>query len=95
MIDAALEGAGDDLLVELGILVRNTGGANMIAVAESGSALSMIYRNTVWRDGGWQIGLAGLPGARRSLGLMFGGRKRRAVLIPLSHVNSVARFRAA
>lgn len=95
LVDAAQEGQGDDLLAEIGVRVGPSGFRGMVAIAERGRALAMIYRNTVWRDGGWPVGLAGLSGARRAGGVMFAARKSAAVLVPLAHVNRAAGCRAA
>ena len=92
LVDAALDGATAPILTEMGIRVRPAGYLNRIAVADKSEALSAIYQETAWCDGGWTLGLLGLPGARMAVSMDFNGRKRRAVLVPLAFVNAVSRF---
>lgn len=91
MVDAALHGAGDDLLAEIGLRVSPPGHPHMLAVAETGPALAMIYAETVWREGGWTFGLLGLTGTRAS-DVDFGPRRRRAILVPLALCNATKRY---
>ena len=92
LIDAALDGATPAILTEMGIRVRPAGYLNRVAVADKSEALSAIFQETAWCDGGWVLGLLGLPGARMAVNMDFNGRKRRAVLVPLAFVNAVSRF---
>ena len=92
LVDAVADGGDFEVLAEIGLLVSPAGHPGKLAVAERSATLSAIYRDTPWCEGGWTVGLMGLPGARKVAELSFNGRKRRAVLVPMACVNAVPRF---